>query len=212
MTQFDTYALEKIKDLLATRDKQVGRLYEGDKTGKKQTDCITFVTEVLEYAYEKLGHKNVAAQVRKYAKKGTSLAAFLVSSRVWRAHYFNPDVNHPRDNDSEHSYSYTVAKKHKTYYKIPLAGGIINYNPTPLTKDPTQPRTIALAHFKFVPFAVGIARGGWHTFLCSYGSVYEVHWKGIGDSLYELSDFVSYPWLSGAVIVPPRTSFTSDAL
>jgi hypothetical protein len=193
MSQFDNYALEKIQNLLDTRADQVGRLYAGDKAGKAQTDCITFVTQVLVYAYEKLGKKEAAHAVRQRAKKGTALAEYLVTKRLWKAHYWNPDVRHPRDNQDEHPYSYRLAVKHKQYYKIPLAGAIIDYNPTPRTKGETKAKTIALAHFKLVPFAVGIARGGWHTFLCSYGRVYEVHWQGIGDTLYEISEFATYP-------------------
>jgi hypothetical protein len=160
MSRYNDYALDKIQTLLDTRADQVGRLYEGDKTGKGQTDCITFVMQVLVYAYEKLGLKEVAQAVKNRAKKGTALAEYLVTKRTWKAHYWNPDTRHPGDNDNEHPYSYLLAVKHKRYYKIPLAGAIIDYNPTPLRKNQTQAKTIALAHFKLVPFAVGIARGG----------------------------------------------------
>lgn len=212
MSKFDDYALEKMLDLVATSDKQVGSKYPGNKAGLAQTNCIDFVTKVLVYAYEKVGNKAVAAEVRKRVDKGTELAKYLVEQRTWRAHYWNPDVHHPRDLDDEHPYSYKQAVKHKKYYKVPLAGCIIDYNPTPMTKGETKPKTTALNAFTLVPFSVGIARGGYHTFLVSYGQVYEVHWDQASDSLYEISEFATYPWLSGIVVIPPKTAYTSAAL
>jgi hypothetical protein len=212
MSQFDDYAREKMQNLMATRGEQVGSMYPGDKTGRTQTNCIDFVTKVLVYAYEKMGRKEAAAEVKKRVSKGTDLAKYLVESRNWRAHYWNPDVKHPRDLDSEHPYSHQLAVRNKKYYKIPLAGAIVNFLPTPVASGGTTAKSTALNRFKLVPFAVGIARGGYHTFLCSYGKVYEVHWNQPSDGLYGVSDFGTYKWLSGVVVVPPKTAFKSDAL
>jgi hypothetical protein len=42
-----------------------------------------------------------------------------------------------------------------------------------------------------------------HTWLFSFGSVYEVHWDGIGSDLYERTPLEVFGWLSGAIVVPP---------
>lgn len=63
-----------------------------------------------------------------------------------------------------------------------------------------------------VKFAFGIARGGFHTFLFSYGEVFEVHWDQIGTGLYGKKAFKDYEWLSGALIVPPDSNFTSNEI
>lgn len=213
MKSFVDHALEKMRDLIAGKDSQVGRLYSGNKAGKTETDCITFVSQVLAHAYEMTGRANVANEVRKRSKKGTDLASYLVKGRQWRTHYWNPDVARPRDGNSEHPYSYKVAIDKKTYYDIPLSGFIVNYNPTPAPagKTATAKKTDTLRRFEDVKFAYGLAKGGWHTFLYSKGKVYEVHWDGIGDGLYEIRDFSGYGWSSGAMVVPPRIDFRSDA-
>ncbi|MEA1933833.1 MAG: hypothetical protein U9N60_05310 [Thermodesulfobacteriota bacterium] len=56
---------------------------------------------------------------------------------------------------------------------------------------------------KKVKFAVGVSRGGKHTWLYSLGKVYEVHWDKIGAELYEVTNLEDYAWLSGALVVPP---------
>jgi hypothetical protein len=211
MGSFSAAAIEKMNSLMASADSQVGTNYGGNKAGKTQTNCILFVTRVLEYAYQKVGNAGVATQVRKMTDKGTDLAKFLVTKRHWKAHYWNPDVSHPYDKKSEHPYSAKVARDTKQYYKIPLAGQIVDYRLTPGTGK-RKATVDALGRFSMVPFAVGIAGGGMHTFLCAYGNVYEVHWKGIGSSLYEETPFGEYPWLSGVVIVPKETAFKADPL
>jgi hypothetical protein len=213
MGSFSEAAIQKIKHLIATADTQVGEAYPGNKAGKTQTSCIGFVAQVLAHAYQKVGKGDVAKEVRKMTYKGTDLAKYLTTRRYWRAHYWNPDVVYPVDSDGEHSYSAKVAVRDKLYYKIPLSGKIVDYRLTP-NKGKRKATTAALGRFSLVPFAVGITYGGYHTFLCSYGSIYEVHYKQIGSKLYEETPFDEYksPWLSGIVVVPKETAFKSDPL
>jgi hypothetical protein len=70
----------------------------------------------------------------------------------------------------------------------------------------------AFDRFSQVKFAYGLARGGRHTFLCSYGMIFEVHWESIGADLYERSAFYYYPWLSGVMVTPPDATFDSDRI
>jgi hypothetical protein len=68
----------------------------------------------------------------------------------------------------------------------------------------------AFERFQKVRFAVVIAKGGWHTFMCSFGMVLEVHLVQAGSKLYEHSPFYHYQYLSGVVLIPPDTVFNGD--
>lgn len=181
-------------------------------------------------------------QLGRKDQNGTELAKYLVGQAGWKAHYWNPDVSDKsRDGSAEHSASYRdmVAAK-KSYYNIPISGTIINYNkvnkesktvwtsvpvitgppvfgrvpqinvPIPVTASADNLKI--LDKFSKVKFAFGIARGGFHTFLVSYGVVFEVHWAEEGGKLYGRVNFKDYEWLSGAMIIPPDSSFTSDEI
>jgi hypothetical protein len=181
-----------------------------DTQGKTRTDCITYVINVLKYAFEQTGRRNVSKRVGALGERGTELAAYL-TTLGWKAHYWNPDVNNPSDNDQEHPFSYKLGLKTGKYYGVPLSGYIVNYNPT--TVAPPRTQTVkdqtTFEVFSKVKFAYGLARGGRHTFLLSYGMVYEVHWEGIGEDLYEISPLYSFAWKSGLAVTPPDANFTS---
>ena len=158
-----------------------------------------------------------AAKIAKLGEYGTKLAAHLVNTHKWTGIYYNPDVNHPRDGNLEHTYSYyKKVVLSKQYYKIPISYWVINYKPTPKingnyksfsgiggSKDLTKKDVSQLDMLKKVKFAVGVSRGGKHTWLYSFGKVYEVHWDKIGAELYEATNLEDYAWLSGALVVPP---------
>lgn len=216
---FSEHAEKRMWDLLKDYGSQVGSQRAAylrrnglpdDTRGKTPTDCITYVIDVLKYAFTQTGQQAVARKVGGLGTYGTALAAYLTTVR-WNAHYWNPDVNNPPDNDREHPFSYALALKTRKYYGIPLSGYIVDYRPTEVAppKKKTARDGAAFDEFKKVKFAYGLARGGRHTFLCSYGMVYEVHWEEIGDKLYERSDFYNFVWNSGVVVTPPDATFTS---
>jgi hypothetical protein len=232
MPTFEDYALEKMQQLMAHKQNQIGSLLfkrvqqictaapanPDCKTAwpvvKKMdvTDCITFAMHVLAYAFEQTGQKSRAEQVRRHSKRGTSLASYLVQSCNWKAYYWNPDVHHPFDGNSEHPFSYQQAVKSHNYYGIPLSGFIINYRPSPVAKGkPTAANYVALTRLKQVKFAYVLARGGFHTFLYSLGDLYEAHWDKVADALYEATPFDRIPWLSGVLAIPPSIGFRPDA-
>jgi hypothetical protein len=214
---FSEHAEDKMWTLYKDSASQVGSKFVGDRKGKAVTDCITYVRQVLEYAFEQVGNKTASAGVRANYQKGTKLAQYLVGLG-WSAYYWNPDVRQPRDGKSEHPFSYRTAKTSAAYYNVPVKGFIINYNLTPqswsLFGKPQKrtPDMAAFEKFSKVRFAYGLARGGDHTFLLSFGMVYEVHWDAIGGDpmkkLYEASPFWSYPWLSGLAVVPPDSGLS----
>jgi hypothetical protein len=96
---------------------------------------------------------------------------------------------------------------------------IVDYNLTP-TKSPgwfdrllgaKAPRVNTMAGFEGLSklkFVYGVAKGGVHTFLISYGMVFEVHWAAIGEGLYERSPLYSYRYLDGVFLVPPDAGFS----
>lgn len=55
-----------------------------------------------------------------------------------------------------------------------------------------------------IKFGVGMSTKGMHNWLFSLGSVYEVHWDGIGSDLYEIRKISNFPWNSNFIIVPPE--------
>jgi hypothetical protein len=171
------------------------------------TDCITYVRNVLKYSYEQAGKPEVGKHARRLME-GFPLANYLVLNG-WSAHYWNADVRHPRDGSPEHPFSYQQAVKTGKYYGLPLSGFVVNYNRVAPTA--TTPNTDAVyQRLGKVRFAYGIARGGKHTFLYSYGMVFEVHWDKIGAELYGRTPRYDYEWRSGVLVTPPGEPFFSD--
>lgn len=184
--------------------------------GKTATDCITYVINVLSFAFEAIGNKAAAGKVKALGHKGTELAAYLVSDHGWKAIYINPDVNHPRDKLYEHVKTYNDVKAKLPYYKIPVDHFVINYTPTAKTNpnfvsfgskgmavDPTDEDDSQMTELKKIKFGMGVSKGGMHTWLYSLGQVYEVHWDKVGADLYETTDIEEFGWLSGVIVVPP---------
>jgi hypothetical protein len=213
---FTDYAFEKMMDLYNNHSDECGSQIASAHPDKKPTDCITYVINVLTYAFEKDGRKSVAQKVAKLGNKGTELGAYLVNDQKWTGIYYNPDVNHPRDGNSEHPFSRKKALESKQYYTIPISYWLINYRPTPKTdanyksftalggsNDSTELDETQLEMVKKVKFAYGVSRGGRHTWLYSLGKIFEVHWDRIGADLYEATKLEDFAWLSGALVVPP---------
>jgi hypothetical protein len=198
---FSTYAEQKMWNLYKDSANQVGKYYPGDRHGRKVTDCITYVREVLEDAFQRTGDPAGAAGVRQRVVHGTVMARYLVINKGWKAYYWNPSVRAPRDQSPEHTDSYRKALSTGKYYDIPVSGYVIDYNPVVRQRD--RPKMMAFNALSRVRFAFGVTRGGTHTFLFSYGMVFEVHWDGSGASLYGHKSLFSYPWCSGAVVIPP---------
>jgi RHS repeat-associated protein len=233
------HAYDKMMELFNHHDDEVGSEFPGDKAGRKETNCITYVRNVLEYAYQKNGRKDIADAIHAMPKDGMQLARYLVT-QGWRAHYWNPDVRAPRymngRPDAEHSFTYQEAVRTRKYYEVPVSGFIVNYNlvdksmkkeriwvptgpsipglnlpiPLPITIEYGGDKLETFNRFKGVRFAYGLARGATHTFLYSYGDIYEVHWSKEKDDLYERSPFYDYEWLSGLMLTPPDSDFVSE--
>ena len=208
MTKFiDAAYAEMIRQKEVEYKKQVGsqRPAGPETAGKEKTDCITYVIKTLSKAFTQVGETDAAKTTRSLYEDGSDLAKYLVEQQDWTGYYWNPDVRHPSDNDSEHPSTYQEAQRTGLYYGIPITGYIINYRPhKPATKLDRQ----GLDWLRKVKFGYGIARGARHTFLVSFAEIYEVHWEEIGDKLYSKTPLESpqWKWLSGAIVVPPGTT------
>lgn len=207
---FTYYAHRKMIDLYNNHDHEVGsELYKSDPDfykDYKRTNCITYVLNSISYGFKKMGNAHAANKVWDYIIRGTDLASYLIHHHDWEGIYLNPDVKNPADGDSEHPYSYRIARKHCTYYSLPVSSFAVNYRPTEVWDGdtPTRKNKKDIAELSNIKFGFGVSRGGTHTWLFSEGRVYEVHWYGIGDDLYEHSSLENdFPWLSSLLIVPP---------
>jgi hypothetical protein len=192
-------------------------------SGLNIMDCVTFVLKVLRD-----GCNLKILQTDLIYKNGMDLSKFLLGLG-WEAHFWSPDVYRKGNKDSDHTVSFLkginapkingrVNKQEALAYKPPfeyygvrLSGMIVGYNRhEPDTNAANRAANLqALVRLKKVEFCVGICKGGQHTFLMSDGRVWEVHWDGIGGSLYEITDFNKYRWLSGIVLTPPGSGFKS---
>jgi hypothetical protein len=157
--------------------------------------------------FSKIGDAEAAAMVRRLDVDGTKLALYLATKRKWTCCYWNPDVysldpntSLSEDDRNEHAATYAAAIGSGSYYGVKVDGFIVNYRPA-LAK--TKLDKSGMEWLLQVPFAYGFARGAMHCFLISYGDVTEVHWDGIGPSLYETRGLLLFPWLSGAIMLPP---------
>lgn len=218
MKTFSEHAYEKLIDLYEHHDHEVGsELKKKDPAACETyaaTNCITYVLNVLSHAFKGIGDDKAARHVWTLGEHGTDLAAYLVNKHGWKGVYINPDVNHPLDEGSEHSYTHYLAVKTCAYYKIPLQYKVVNYTVTPKDHQAfqklnahlgeTQPNDVDIAGLEKVKFGCGLSRGGKHAWLYAEGKVYEVHWDKIGDELYEATPLRIFPWLSGAVVIPPE--------
>jgi hypothetical protein len=120
--------------------------------------------------------------------------------------------------------SYRTTTKSNSYYSVPVSGYIIDYNLTPVPPKPSPglidrlfggvpplARTNRMAAFdelSKVKFGYGLAKGGDHTLLLSYGMIFEVHWDKIGEDLFERSSLYTYPWLDGLFVLPVDSGFS----
>ncbi len=142
MSTYSNYAVLKMRDLVVNHQHEVGRelkkAYPEKYKDLQATDCITYVLNVLSHGFRQVGDDGSAKEVWKYGERGVDLAKYLVTDHSWRGIYINPDVAHPRDGDSEHSYTSFLARKKCQYYGIPLKYRVENYLVTSASDDAFQ--------------------------------------------------------------------------
>ncbi len=196
--------------------------------GLEHTSCIDYVLDTFKTGFEKSNMSVEWEKIYNYVKqgKGMYLAEGLIK-HGWVSIYYNPDVYHPNDDDDEHPYSYTIAKRDKTYGTsanppiVPVFDFVVNYRPTPKSskgnftfppKDKeTTKETSQLDKLNKVPFGFIMGRGGSHTALLIKGKIYQVHWEE-GPYYTDVFDIekhfdckdvdTRWEWISGLIVMP----------
>lgn len=204
----------------AIRSRGYGTHY-GDRSGYRvppgasltESSCVAWAMECTAAAFNEVGQgavwRNINRITRANQLKGTVLVQQLISLARWTGVYWNPDVKNPGDK-GEHSFSYSVARKHKTYYKIPIQDYVLNYRPMPPSKTPKD--ETGLEKLAKVPFWVGCAKGGRHVFCGTGKKVSEFHWTSSATHTHamELVSLQGYAWLSGIIVIPPTVWATAS--
>lgn len=224
---FSDIALEKMLELSSNTENKVGReLYRSNPQkykGFTRTDCTTFVLNVLDHTFKKTGQPEAAASLmNSMAIRGSDgnpkfygdlLFKRLVNNYGWKGIYCTPDRFHPNDGKKEHTFALYQVLNSCHYAGVPVSYTVLNYNPTPKTNPNFQKlfdykgvqklNITDLNALNKIKFGVGMSTKGMHNWLFSLGSVYEVHWDGIGSDLYEIRKIPNFPWNSNFIIVPP---------
>jgi hypothetical protein len=120
----------KMWALFRNQVSEVGSKFKGPRRNRAITNCIIYVFNVISHGYSTVGRADAVSKLSSIFSRqdGMELAAYLVTQN-WKAHYWNPDVYHPRDGDGEHARSFTtMALAKETYYTVPLSGLIVGHN------------------------------------------------------------------------------------
>ncbi|MEL0604834.1 hypothetical protein [Pseudoalteromonas undina] len=230
MSSFSSSAKKHLLKYYNHHPKEVGsQLYIRNKQyydskGFTSTDCITYALNVMSAAFSEVGNSEAKNTIWKKGHSGIITAQYLVSNLGWETVYINADINHPADGENKHPLAYLQqVKRDGKYYNVPVHHALTNYRPTDkesaqeqglwkiyksrgLKVGPTTLNIVDYNTMRKVPFGFGVSNGGMHTWLFSEGYVYEVHWDGIGASLYEKTPLNLFNWLSGVIIVPKDSS------
>jgi hypothetical protein len=236
---FSDHCYNQMWELFKTPEDEVGSKFTGDRRGRSLTDCIRYCKNVLSYGHNQINRGYAAERIMKIpVPMGKKLALFLVNE----AHYWNPDVRNERKGDPEHSSSYkNMVLAKNSYYDIPISGVIIDYNKEvkttkrvwntiPVITCPpfvgqvpsisvpvgstvvSTDNTAILEKLSQVKFAYGISRGGDHTWLFSFGEVFEVPFEEEGAKLYGKKLLKNFNWFSGCILTPQDSTFVSDPI
>jgi hypothetical protein len=185
-------------------------------TGVEQTDCTTYVLEVLKQAFTAKGRaadwKTVFDEAQKMSAglfKGTELLKALINKAGWKALFWSPDPRNPSDRQPYHSVYYKRVRETGEYrgsneatgIPVDASKSIIDYRPTSPTK---QENMSNFDRLKQVPLAVIATKGGTHMTLLLNGQVYEVHWDkpATDPNVIEATPLEKWAWLSGVVVMP----------
>jgi hypothetical protein len=203
----------------------------------QMTSCIIWVMRNVEAAYNAAGKSQRWKEIRGILKNDPSgsdrgiVLAHELQKDGWEAVYFNPDTRNPDDDSvkrSWHTVSAANAKKNGYYYpswysspekapaneKIKIDHFITDYRPSEGSSTPQN--LSGIETLKNIPFWVGIANFGEHSFVGFKDNLSESHspFRPEARENLELGKF--QPWgkawnrqhggdsyMSGLIMIPP---------
>ena len=186
----------------------------GQTVRLRESSCIGWVMENVKAAYEGAGEEARFAEINRRVKeadlRGTVLCEELQKDG-WTAVFYCPRTAEDlsASDEREKLGALNMAKAGARVWKSPVQGSagvrcdavITGYRGViPDSKTEAQ-----LEKLENVPFFVGVANGGIHTFVGHNGSVCDFHWKAQPDDKNAMTEnsIRQWEWDTGLYMVPP---------
>ena len=180
----------------------------------RESSCIGWVIDNVKAAYEGAGlaarFAEISSRVKEADLRGTVLCEELQKDG-WTAVFYCP---RPADDlagsaEREKLAALNMAKAGARVWKSPVAGSsgircdavITGYRDV----QPDDQTEALLEKLERVPFFVGVANGGIHTFVGHRGSVCDFHWTAQPDDMDAMTEnpVRQWKWDTGLYMVPP---------
>ena len=180
----------------------------------RESSCIGWVIDNVKAAYEGAGlaarFAEISSRVKEADLRGTVLCEELQKDG-WTAVFYCP---RPADDlagsgEREKLAALNMAKAGARVWKSPVAGStgircdavITGYRDV----QPDDRTETLLEKLERVPFFVGVANGGIHTFVGHKGSVCDFHWTAQPDDMDAMTEnpVRQWKWDTGLYMVPP---------
>lgn len=186
----------------------------GKSARLRESSCIGWVLENVQAAYEKGGNGTRFAEISRKVKeadlRGTVLCEELQKDG-WSAIFYSPRTEDElaASGEREKLGALNMAKAGARVWKSPIEGSsgvrcddvITGYRGT----QPDADTEAQLERLENVPFFVGVANGGIHTFVGRRGNVCDFHWTAQPDDRNAMTEnpVREWKWDTGLYMVPP---------
>jgi hypothetical protein len=180
----------------------------------RESSCIGWVLQNVKAAYEGGGLEARFAEINRSVKdadlRGTVLCEELQKDG-WTAVFYSPRTAEDlaESNEREKLGALNMAKAGSRVWKSPIPGSsgvrcdavITGYRGV----TPDSNTEALLEKLENVPFFVGVANGGIHTFVGHNGSVCDFHWTAQPDDKNAMTEnpVRQWKWDTGLYMVPP---------
>ncbi len=186
----------------------------GQSARLQESSCIGWVMQNVKTAYEGAGNEERFAEIGRRVKeadlRGTVLCEELQKDG-WTAVFYSPRTAEDLSEagDREKLGALDMAKAGARVWKSPVPGSngvrcdsvITGYRGV----VPDSHTEAQLEKLESVPFFVGVANGGIHTFVGHNGSVCDFHWTAQPDDRNAMTESPvrQWRWDTGLYMVPP---------
>jgi len=186
----------------------------GQTTRLQESSCIGWVMQNVRMAYEGAGNSERFAEISRRVKeadlRGTVLCEELQKDG-WAAVFYSPRTAQDlaESGEREKLGALAMAEAGARVWKSPVAGSsgvrcdevITGYRGV----APDNHTEALLEKLENVPFFVGVANGGIHTFVGHNGNVCDFHWTAQPDDPNAMTEnpVRQWKWDTGLYMVPP---------